>query len=288
MTYPLEILASGDNGNDSSDPIESHAIEQSRALARALQSTLPREIRDMIYEYCWDEKKVLSTKQRIKLWSRAYPGTPCPHLSWRSVPHFVLPSFSTLDIAREAAATYYRLTLSSVGVKPVSVKDLEDFIMTDFFNLGLRPGDYCKELYVQVPVYQLLTPRDGAEKMALVPTASKQGIDVLAKNFAALRKIRREGAALRLRFELHDFLKKREMERVLEVFRPVYEDLKGAGAGVVIYVGDFSPSANPSFGSNSMLNLAEVYSISREDWLRVWNEGRDECGRRRSWFDRDQ
>ncbi|CAO2654976.1 Nn.00g117090.m01.CDS01 [Neocucurbitaria sp. VM-36] len=93
--------------------------------AKATYRKLPRELRDMVYEHLWsgDTAPIVTTD----IFS-TYRTT--------SRPAFVVPIIVGEDFAREVVEWYYEH--GCVG-HAVPVTDLQQFLVSDFFGVGLMP-----------------------------------------------------------------------------------------------------------------------------------------------------
>ncbi|KAJ4368388.1 hypothetical protein N0V83_006745 [Neocucurbitaria cava] len=105
--------------------------------AWATYTRLPRELRDMVYQHVWSDE---ANRTMIPKHSR---------------PAFVVPLIVGEDFAREAAEWYYEH--GCLG-RPVLLKNLKDFLVDDYFLLGVTPDiTTMRKLAVRVE-FELLVP----------------------------------------------------------------------------------------------------------------------------------
>ncbi|KAF2248403.1 hypothetical protein BU26DRAFT_551710 [Trematosphaeria pertusa] len=127
---------------DSADKLlEDAAVSCSKAesptLAHAINEKLPREIRDLIYELCWNDE--------LQKYGPNYDPWNSYANSW---PHFVLPEFVGQEAAEEAGAVFYRIVPAVVDAGRASRGRR---LTSDFFDLGLAPTDYLSTIIF--PIY---------------------------------------------------------------------------------------------------------------------------------------
>jgi hypothetical protein len=127
-------------------------LEASRTYAQAWNEAfaskllyLPRELRDLVYDDIW-------TKEYIRESCDIMVGTLQRTRSDR-LPHFVLPQFVGLMIARELVEAWYRL---APGVlKPFNThcpQDIQTLVDHDAFDIGLNPATVLRELDIGLDI----------------------------------------------------------------------------------------------------------------------------------------
>ncbi|KAF2819397.1 hypothetical protein CC86DRAFT_145450 [Ophiobolus disseminans] len=131
----------------------------SRLLASAIKTKLPRELRDMIHYFCWEEKlRQYDYYQNERPWraskvddeklsgdGRSGAGHPMPQVRASALRpylahHFVNPAFVGEDAAREATEAFYRM--APAYVETFDTPRLEDYFNHDNFSLGVVPREF--------------------------------------------------------------------------------------------------------------------------------------------------
>ena len=134
-----------------------------------MQARLPRELRDVIYNYIWDEAYLGLTPGYI---SRVTGGTSIPwsiHHSHapddRSTrPIVIHPAYVDPDTAREALEVYYRASAHRKDFFLVrNFGRLHTLLHDDVFKLGIRPAEHLRaiDIHLRQEEFQILEEIEG-------------------------------------------------------------------------------------------------------------------------------
>ncbi|KAI4923412.1 hypothetical protein J4E85_008450 [Alternaria conjuncta] len=138
-----------------------------------MQARLPRELRDLIYDYIWDEDFLGLTSGYMSpaagsstyLWLK-------PHLRPRgghsTKPIVINPGYVDLDTAREALEAYYRVSAYRKDAFLVrSPERIRSLLHDDVFNLGVLPTEHLRamDLHLTQEQFQWDTPAKINEAM---------------------------------------------------------------------------------------------------------------------------
>jgi hypothetical protein len=214
-------------------------------LVMKMQSDLPRELRDLIYQFYWDEVEVENARAAEPCQGSLLAGTidagsspRCDHpshflehcLNWRSTNHLTRPEFVGIDIAREAASSYYR-TITMV----IEAGHIKTTLNKDIFGLGLVPGDHVRSIVLNIreTIGSVETDGYGRKSINMLVVWDKDGENVLVKDLEALSSIRvKRGLDLQVR--VADSTLDSAIGGGILFFHPFYRSLKAAGAHVVV------------------------------------------------------
>ncbi|KAH7138570.1 hypothetical protein B0J11DRAFT_574540 [Dendryphion nanum] len=256
------------------DALAVYSRAENQALSARIQSKLPRELRDMIYAQYWrnlcgsafagDEDPHPIMLRRARPWTMPCPSNPCEcNLAWESNPHLILPDFVGHDTATEAAIAAYR-TFDLCWFSGPEPEELREYLTVDYYHRGIVPGDYYRWLNVYIinkRMHPLVRQKDGTLVREEIRMFSRRGQEVLYDNLVALCRLKHK-SRLYLKIQL-DEMKPKKIETFLEIFRPVYLDLKNAGATIEIQ-GDVPPRAFQEMGS--WIDISGYYGLPLEAW----------------------
>jgi len=96
-------------------------------------SKLPRELRDAIYVYYWNDPLLQGFAETLKCRARGLEGLCL------CAPHLLLANVVGNDIVGEAAVAFCKQNMDQIYTDPV---DLEKDLRWDGLKLGLTPRDY--------------------------------------------------------------------------------------------------------------------------------------------------
>lgn len=150
---------------------------ETRLLMDDINETMPRELRDMIYQFCWKDKlakyndslhkrpwRVHDMKEEELVGNEDASDSDCwepphPHAeAYKPLPkyHFVDRAIVGFQIAREVAECFYRIT--PAYVETLEYRQLDRYFAFDNFSVGIVPRslipsiifflDTCQERYV--------------------------------------------------------------------------------------------------------------------------------------------
>jgi hypothetical protein len=146
------------NNRTALDAVHACSEYELRMLVDAMHERLPRELRDMIYCYCWDEYLDQFDQynqerpwRAVALPNRSIesggPHTVYPHNKapgWVEGVHFVRPRFVGKEAAREAAEAFYKSAPAYVETLQPNV--VYKYFYKDHFGLGVIPRTFITSI----------------------------------------------------------------------------------------------------------------------------------------------
>jgi hypothetical protein len=143
-------------------------------FARKFQTALPPELRDLVYAHIWDSdtlertfSNVCQDTSAVQLAMQHMPlrpkyvnsapwlvqcrGRPCGCFHWWELPFWVQAKFVGLEVAKEAAAAYYRSGLPKSSSKQLEM--LDNILSTDHFHVGVRPADHLRRFEIDLRMF---------------------------------------------------------------------------------------------------------------------------------------
>ncbi|KAH7095490.1 hypothetical protein FB567DRAFT_512702 [Paraphoma chrysanthemicola] len=122
---------------------------RSRKFAKAIQSTLPQELREKIYGHLWHEAGIRRDLRHFLLLGIAsgkkYPLDELPHFP---LPHFAQPEYMGAAMADEILAHIYKHLFARLSQR-VTMEDLADVLTSDPFSRGFRTIDWIRSLKIK-------------------------------------------------------------------------------------------------------------------------------------------
>jgi hypothetical protein len=259
--------------------------------ARKFRAALPTELRDMVYAQVWDRETVerafdnvcpkvppvVLTDNLIALyddaeegwqpnsplvgdmsWQMACRHEPCACFRWWQLPFWVQHQFVGFEVAKEAAAAYYRAGLPRRLSSGFS--ELDDMLSTDHFHLGVRPFDHLRRLELGLSVLKYtFFVGSGPEDHK---NSQRHQLDIIKTQSRALLKMR-----LKRGFEL--ILKTawcRDLPEglsLLDEMPPVVNVLKLTGVSVRVMAWH-APSSKD-------YDVSDYYTLPKEQWKSRWS-----------------
>lgn len=200
-----------------------------------MRTTLPRELRDIVYEFLWwNETGDLRfwTLQNI-LFAPDCIEKPCQCLRNRKIPTFVNPAFVGPEIALEAVESFYKVFVGLPGFPMALVRCLENIkslVCNDVFHVGLDPATVLREARLEIHVEDYVT---------LGPPYTHQ--DSLKEYFEPLlRVVKKSGFQLKINLTQRH-IRLNVLAEFLPVLQPIKQAFDAEGAHVTIkfqYDGD--------------------------------------------------
>lgn len=248
--------------------VRNYAQAKTAPLVVKMRSSLPREIRDLVYQHYWDdaERRKVRDSKLSKLpydsdsddCEQCDEDSFCPYSiatssTWRTNSHLTDPECVGSDTAQEVALSYYQTTTMKLRAQ-----NIESALDTDIFSLGLVPRDCIRSVIATLSPSEVWVA--GPARMSMKDC------------FEILSTIRhKHGLDLRVRFlsPVWDWVTK--VLHNLEIFRPYYFSLTGAGASITIY---FEKETIGMFYITEWLkvDVSDYYTASmdeaqKESWL---------------------
>lgn len=234
---------------------------ESHLLAATINRFLPREIRDMIYLLCWEEKLEQFDHHNNKRAWRAHDISDKPHPKQSSAQtfgpcpkyHFVNPAYVGREAALEAAESFYRI--SPAYIETLDTDLLGQYFGVDTFGMGLVPRDYITS--ITFCLQSCMT-----ESRALSPTPYPQ---------AMVRSLTKEGlnamiCPSRKKLPSITFLiTSGRSDKVVEILgwaRTLYDQLKRIGCNIVI-VYQYTSVSGKDLGP---FELDKIMDLLRSEW----------------------
>ncbi|KAH7091672.1 hypothetical protein FB567DRAFT_519184 [Paraphoma chrysanthemicola] len=219
-----------------------YSIAWNQKFANKLQRCLPRELRNVVYRYLWDDNAMKKWTHGLGVYA-AQKVEPCPDQPCqcclsptRTIPHFLQAVFVGPETAQETAETLYRIWPGGHGVQSPSL--IKGYLFNDAFHAGYNPLRTFRQLAVTCKIDDFRTPRTTCNKKSgayCKHTASERSYikkDELEGAFEDLLSIpRKEGFVLHIIFEQRN-LRLAVLVEALEAFRSVHDAFVAARAFV--------------------------------------------------------
>lgn len=124
------------------------------SLCESICNNLPREIRDMIYEYLYDHDTIYVGPEYFTKTTQ-----PC-QLSLKA--HYWDNEYVGRDMQREIVESWYRTTLFYFYDKAANVKVTQQFLVTDKWGLGIEPRHFFCHARIELCMDNVLHRRRGS------------------------------------------------------------------------------------------------------------------------------
>jgi hypothetical protein len=253
-----------------------------QSFASRFTDKLPLELRDMVYSYVWPVESfqwvesyghlVLNShldldavdhmrrksdiNRALKVnapWLLSCKGDSCRCFFWWDHPIWVQPAFVGQQVAKEAAAAYYRTTPMCME-QHFDVRDMETFMLHDRFHVDIRPADHLRQLQFWIESTEkneLGTWVDGC--------ISRDRLPDLVNYLKPLLKIRlKRGFRLTIHWSDLDM----ESGYELAALRPIVRPLRDAGAHVEVL--------SSIYGTRGAYDVSDFYELSLSEWQSKW------------------
>jgi hypothetical protein len=214
------------------------SILECRAFAAKFHTILPLELRDLVYEYAWTEEYVRKASEKWhkavrgpsqalgKPWHRAHYDPLYQNFHYKRMLLWILPPFVGLQVAKEAAAVYYRNLPASI-VSGHHIHRLRKFLTRDHLFLGVTPGHHLRKLSLTISLSQ-------CRKLAHARLISHNGLHILQKNFDCLPSTLKNKNNFRLNIAIGEGLGGDQLFRILDAIRPACLSLREEGVDIVV------------------------------------------------------
>jgi hypothetical protein len=249
-----------------------------QSFAFRLTNKLPLELRDIVYSYVWcvetfhsleddefyldldldgvDFMKRESDINRVLKdnapWLLSCKGESCQCFFWWDFSIWVQPAFVGPQVAREAAAAYYR-TLP-LWMKYLDVHDMKSFMLHDQFHLDIRPADHLRQLYFWIEVTEMNELGHCFDRHV-----GREFLPRLEEYLRPLMEIRlKKSFNLKIRWADEDM----ESGHKLEALRSLIRPLRDAGAHVQIL--------SSVYGMHGLYDVSDFYELPLSEWQSKW------------------
>lgn len=248
------------------------AQRRCRSFAMMFTNKLPIELRDMVYSYVWcahsplDDEYHLDALDNIRReydvnrdvkddapWLLSCKGDSCQCFFWWDLPLWVQPAFVGHQVAKEAAAAYYR-TMAQHWTSDLDVQDMNSFMLHDRFHLGVRPADHLRQLQFWIESTEKNELGDWLEGHI-----SRECLPDLEDYLRPLLEIRvKKGFTLVIRWSDQNM----ESGHKLEALRFIVRPLRDAGAHVKVM--------SFVYGMQDCHDVSDFYEMSWLEWHSKW------------------
>ena len=254
-------------------------------FADKFRTTLPPELREMVYDHVWDEpmlrlvfhdvtlhektssttsftRSLASTSRRVRdkinlaPWSVPCRGDSCRCFHWWELPLWAQHQYVGMDVAKEVAKAYYRI-MSGRQLDVHQLHELTNFLSEDHFHLGVKPLDHIRRLELSLREYAYIQD----EGRILHSIQTKNGQDIFQHCFEELLDVRvKKGFHLTIKLEWNDA--HIYCMPALERSRKVVHALMKEGAKVTLLAREMD--------YRKEYNVSDYYALSQEDWQAKW------------------
>lgn len=233
-------------------------------LARKFHETLPREIRDLVYQHHWSGNPCRAAGRRCTSNVTKATSRYCPCFI------FINPDFVSLEIAREAMESFYA---AGSETKTHAYFDIRKFLNTDQLGLGIIRANSIRDVELDVPV-DLRTSKETKPSVSRRPVDDRVFHGTLGDNLEAFRIVKKK-AAFSLDVHINGAnMTCWELTETMDIVRPIFQHLIQEGSHVGVRVSVWS------WHKILEMDLTGYYSIDREQWIaRLKEDMLKVCGR---------
>lgn len=249
-----------------------------------MQAKLPRELRDMVYNYLTgpNTESPSYIAEEMAQGRTRYITTERTNLCLEVDPatygqfHFFCPEYVGTTTALEIVQCLYE-TMIDEQVLAVSTEDLHAFLSEDPFCVGFSPAKHVQELNIYCEVARYRTLRSGHDQPWMPPCGSK------LYNFLPVDQVRLKADLGNLALLVEDKknltlqillvqnnVRISILEEILETLREVRNTFLGAGADVQITweFNDFDPEFgnHMPYRCNFQVSVNGFFDMPREEW----------------------
>jgi hypothetical protein len=139
-----------------------------------MRARLPRELRDIIYEYLWSDTTSVPTAHYsmidILRGSGKCLGRPeGGSTAHGSPPHLIQPAIVGPDAAMEVAESWYKTAQSTYvfAFSTSTLLGLERYLTVDHFSVGIDPADVLRKCDLRLDIDELCWTPERAEREEL-------------------------------------------------------------------------------------------------------------------------
>ncbi|KAJ8115643.1 hypothetical protein OPT61_g2755 [Boeremia exigua] len=121
-----------------------YAQTESRNFTTALLHALPRELRDHVYSYLWDDEDIIrQTKRSVREYAWSY------RMPEFCAPPYVQPDYVGQVVARELAMSIYKRAFGTKLHVVVSAGHMHKFLVANPLKSVLKPADCIRILDIE-------------------------------------------------------------------------------------------------------------------------------------------
>lgn len=234
-----------------------------------IQINLPRELRDMVYDYLWDR----DTRHASFELHAIMRGEFCPdqahllHLcDHHGLPHFLSPNYVGPQAALEVAEALYK-TDSAEMINVQSPKQLDRVLTRDSFMVGLQPATVLRNLDLWCKLDDYRTPKLSHSQSSKCKHATSDANYIEATRLTAdintLFQVKdKKNFYLSIEF-LQRNVRLAVLAEVLETIRHVRNAFVTAG-GEVNFTWEYC--SNSDAGYPVIWNVNNYFDIPRSEW----------------------
>jgi hypothetical protein len=190
-------------------------------------------------------------------WKVECRDRPCRCFYWWELPFWVQAQFVGLEVAKEAAAAYYRSGVPTWFSEQLEM--LDGMLSTDHFHLGVRPADHLRrfEIDLKMLAFELNYSYGEHEDIDGIRAAFKQQLPALLK----LRMKR--GFELALKTSWSPYSPRLIGVDILDDMLPIVTTLREAGTQICML------ARHPVLEKN--LDVSDYFTLPLEQWVPKWS-----------------
>jgi len=161
---------------------EAHCEAWCKNFTKKIVTRLPRELRDMVYNYIFDQKKLHIDSRGNDYWIIEEQHSQSSYSGFEP-PYLLHPSYTDLTFAAELSQVLWRLGRVHVG----DARSLEAILLHDPFRTPTTPLDHIRRLAVQIynGYDEFVTSQDGKESK-LRPVVMREELPAAVTGFNIL------------------------------------------------------------------------------------------------------
>lgn len=203
--------------------VRDHAAASCLLLVTRMHAQLPRELRDMIYEYIWTPDYIKNQSNYVIV------SLHGPTREKEKVPHVLDARFMSDVVASEVAEAFYRM--EDMPIAPFQAHnpfEVERAVMGYNFRLSFDPAKHLRKLNVELELDDIMWgPHEE-------PDYGKMDFDVVRDKIRTLLKVERKRG-----FKLSFRLKQRRVRlndwpQWFDLLKPILDAFESAGGHVKI------------------------------------------------------
>jgi hypothetical protein len=190
-----------------------------------MNSRLPRELRDMIYAYLWDE--MTASDAMSSIWKGHLAPmdgiSRCCGVFHGDRPHFINSELVGPHVPKEVVAAWYKAAqeVADHPFKALSPYDIEAFVTIDHFNLGINPATVLRRMDLEFDLEDFVMVCDPAD-----------GLDPVLDHL--LRIQNKRGFILRVKLK-QKRIRLNQWPIAVDISKPILQEFIAQGAQVRIY-----------------------------------------------------
>ncbi|KAF1954664.1 hypothetical protein CC80DRAFT_595068 [Byssothecium circinans] len=248
-------------------------------FADAMQTKLPAELREMVYNFLWEGSKDAAGKndEAAALWYATHPGLSV-YEDRHVLPHWIDTAHVGPATAFEIIQAWYRAG-NTPGHRVYGPQNIEKFLCDDVFHIGFHPSTEVRSVVVYCMVDRCRLSRvckHNRRRSGCQHTASERSYTnqaELQRCFDSLFKIKNKNQLV-VRIELTQcYIRIGVMEEVLKSIGHAYRTLREAGAILTVtwsYCGKWGDwergYSGPKDCDHLYMKMDSYFDLSVEQW----------------------